>query len=228
MVELPKPLSARQLFKLLKAEKSPKSALALFDSASRQPGYTHSPHIFLLILRRLSDPKLVVHVTRIVELIKTQKCKCTEDVVLTVLKAYAKSKMPNEALDCFQKMEEIFGCKPGIRSYNALLNAFIEANLLEKAESFLAYFETVGILPNLQTYNILIKISVKKRQFVEAKGLLDWMWSKDLKPDVYSYGTVINGMVKSGDLVSALEVFDEMFERGLVPDVICCRIMNND
>ncbi|KAJ6709011.1 SERINE/THREONINE-PROTEIN KINASE TNNI3K-RELATED [Salix koriyanagi] len=55
------------------SRKNPQSALALFDSASRQPGYTHSSHIFLLILRRLSDPKLAVHVTRIVELIKTHK-----------------------------------------------------------------------------------------------------------------------------------------------------------
>jgi pentatricopeptide repeat protein len=83
----------------------------------------------------------------------------------TLLKAYAKNKMPNQALDCFKKLEEIFGCKHGIRSYNA----FIKVNQLEKAVFFFSdYFETVGILLNLQTYNILIKISVKKRQFVKA------------------------------------------------------------
>ena len=42
--------------------------------------------------------------------------------------------MPNKAFNYFQKMEEIFRCKPLIRSYNALLNAFIGANLLDKAE----------------------------------------------------------------------------------------------
>ena len=107
---------------------------------------------------------------------------------MTVIKAYAKNSMPNKALAVFQQLEEIFGCAPGIRSYNSLLNAFIESNQWERAEKFFAYFEMVGLPPNLQTYNILIKISCKKQQFEKAKELLSWMWEKGLKPDVFSYG----------------------------------------
>jgi len=188
MVDFPKSLSPKRVLKLLQAEKNPHSALALLDSASRHPNYNHSPDVFHHILRRLLDPKLVAHVDRVVELIRTQKCKCPEDVALTVIKAYAKNSMPDKALAVFQQMEEIFGCAPGIRSYNSLLNAFIESNQWERAEKFFAYFEMVGLPPNLQTYNILIKISCKKQQFEKAKELLSWMWEKGLKPDVFSYG----------------------------------------
>ena len=59
---------------------------------TRFPGYFHSPDVFHHILKRLFDPKFVAHVSRIVELIRTQKCKCPEDVALTVIKAYAKNK----------------------------------------------------------------------------------------------------------------------------------------
>ena len=90
-------------------------------------------------------------------------------MALTVIKAYAKNSMPEKAFDSFQRMKQIFGCEPGIRSYNTLLNAFAESNRWEQAESFFKYFETVGIKPNLQTYNILIKVACKNRHFEHAK-----------------------------------------------------------
>ncbi|KAF5176049.1 Pentatricopeptide repeat-containing protein, partial [Thalictrum thalictroides] len=48
--------------------------------------------------------------------------------------------MPDQALDVFRRMNEIFGCCPGIRSYNSLLNAFVKCNQWDRAESFFAYF----------------------------------------------------------------------------------------
>ena len=136
MVDFPKSLSPKLVLKLLKAQKNPHSALALFDSATRHPGYTHSSTVFHHILRRLVivDFKLVSHVGRVVGLIRSQKCKCEEDVAVTVIKAYAKNSMPDQALDVFQRMDEIFGCSPGMmRSYNSLLNAFVESNLWDPA-----------------------------------------------------------------------------------------------
>ena len=92
MASSPKSLSPKRVMKLLKSEKNPHSALSIFDSVTRFPGYFHSPDVFHHILKRLFDPKFVAHVSRIVELIRTQKCKCPEDVALTVIKAYAKNK----------------------------------------------------------------------------------------------------------------------------------------
>ncbi|KAM1406241.1 hypothetical protein ACFXTH_000930 [Malus domestica] len=184
MVDFPKSFSPKRVLKLLKAENNPHAAFALLDSVTRHPIYNHSPDVFHHILRRLVDSKLVTHVDRVVELVRTQKCKCHEDVALTVIKAYMKNSMPDKALVVFQQMEEIFGCAPGVRSYNSLLNAFIESNQQDRAEKFFAYFETVGLEPNLQTYNVLIKISCKKKHFEKAKGLLNWMWENGLEPDV--------------------------------------------
>lgn len=225
MASAPKSLSPKRVIKLLKSEKNPHSALSIFDSVTRFPGYSHTPYVFHHILKRLFDPKLVAHVSRIVELIRTQKCKCPEDVALTVIKAYAKNSMPDQALDIFQRMHEIFGCQPGIRSYNSLLNALIESNKWDEAESFFLYFETMGLSPNLQTYNILIKISCRKKQFDKAKELLNWMWEQGFSPDVFSYGTLINSLAKNGYMSDALKLFDEMPERGVTPDVACYNIL---
>ncbi|KAB2621985.1 pentatricopeptide repeat-containing protein [Pyrus ussuriensis x Pyrus communis] len=215
MVDFPKSLPPKRVPKLLEAEKNPPAAFALLDSVTRHPNYNHSPDVFHHILRRLVDPKLVVHIDRVVELIRTQKRKCPEDVALTVIKAYTKNSMPDKALAVFQQMEEIFGCAPGVRSYNSLLNAFIESNQWDRAEKFFAYFETVDLEPNLQTYNVLIKVSCKKKQFEKAKRLLNWIWEKGLEPDVFSYGTLINGLAKGGKLSDALDVYNILIERFL-------------
>lgn len=225
MAELPKNLSPKRLLTLLKAEKDSNSALSLFYSASRHPGYTHTATVFHHILRRLADPKFVPHVTRIVELIQTQKCQCSEDVALTVLKTYSKNSMVDCALSVFQRMREIFGCEPGIRSYNSMLNAFVTSSHWNQAELFFKSFETVGMAPNLESFNILIKISCKKKQFDKAQDILDWMWGQGLIPDVFSYGTVINGLAKSGKLADAVRVFDDMFDRKVMPDVMCYNIL---
>ena len=47
-----------------------------------------------------------------------------QDVALTAIKAYAKCSVPDQALYLFQRMVDIFGCKPGIKSYNSMFNAF--------------------------------------------------------------------------------------------------------
>ncbi|KFK38299.1 hypothetical protein AALP_AA3G096100 [Arabis alpina] len=214
MVIFPKSLSPKHVLKLLKSEKNLRSAFDLFDSATRHPGYAHSAVVFHHILRRLSEARMVSLVSRVVDIIRSQECKCDEDIALSVLKSYGNNSMPDRALDVFKRMGEIFGCEPGIRSYNTLLNAFVEAKQWDKVESLLAYFETEGLAPNLQTYNVLIKMSCKKKQFEKAKGFLDLMWKEGLKPDVRSYSTVINELVKGGNLVDALEVFDEMSDRG--------------
>ncbi|KAL0451052.1 UNVERIFIED_CONTAM: Pentatricopeptide repeat-containing protein [Sesamum latifolium] len=228
MAQLPKTLTPKHLLTLLKTEKNLRSAVTLFDTASTHPNYAHSPAVFNHILRRLSrsaDPKFIPNITRIVELIRLQQCPCSEDTALAVLKIYSRNLMVERAMEIFQKMKEVFGCDPGVRSYNCLMNAFVVSNQLNKAEVFFRHFRTMGVTPNLETYNILIKIACKKMDFDKARALVDDIWATDLVPDVYSYGALINGLTKSGDLDGAVKVFDEMIERGLRPDVACYNIL---
>ncbi|KAM1038159.1 hypothetical protein ACFX13_033609 [Malus domestica] len=156
---------------------------------------------------------------RVLKLLKAEKNPHAAFALLDSVTRHPKyNHSPDKAMAVFQQMEEIFGCAPGVRSYNSLLNAFIESNQQDRAEKFFAYFETVGLEPNWQTYNVLIKISCKKKHFEKAKGLLNWMWEKGLEPDVFGYGALINGLAKGGNLSDALDVFDEKLERGVGPD----------
>ncbi|KAL2957927.1 hypothetical protein AAZX31_18G178500 [Glycine max] len=140
---------------------------------------------------------------------------------LTLLKAYAKTRMPDEALHVFQTMPHVFGCSPTICSFNTLLDAFVESHQWARAENFFKYFEAASVTPNVETYNVLLKVLCKKGEFEKGRGLPTWMWGAGMSPDKITYRTLIGGVAKSGDLGFALEVFDEMRERGVELDVVC-------
>ncbi|KAM1576418.1 hypothetical protein ACFX10_032737 [Malus domestica] len=165
---------------------------------------------------------------RVLKLLKAEKNPHAAFALLDSVTRHPKyNHSPDKAMAVFQQMEEIFGCAPGVRSYNSLLNAFIESNQQDRAEKFFAYFETVGLEPNWQTYNVLIKISCKKKHFEKAKGLLNWMWEKGLEPDVFGYGALINGLAK-GDSVSANEIWERLVKDSEVyPNVVTYNVVVN-
>ncbi|KAG4922081.1 hypothetical protein JHK86_050894 [Glycine max] len=166
-----------------------------------------------------ADPALLLsHVPRIVAAIRYP---FPEDMPLTLLKAYAKTRMPDEALHVFQTMPHVFGCSPTICSFNTLLDAFVESHQWARAENFFKYFEAASVTPNVETYNVLLKVLCKKGEFEKGRGLPTWMWGAGMSPDKITYRTLIGGVAKSGDLGFALEVFDEMRERGVELDVVC-------
>ena len=135
-------------------------------------------------------------------------------------KAWAKNSMPGKALDSFQWMKQFFGCEPGIRSYNTLVNAFAQWNLWEQAGSFFKYFETVASSQICKLIIFWFRLLLKRSILGERSGY--WIWYGKrfffFHPNVQSYGTLINGLFKGGNLV--LELFDEMFKRKLTTDVL--------
>ncbi|KAI3882088.1 hypothetical protein MKW92_039795 [Papaver armeniacum] len=101
---------------------------------------------------------------------------------------YSDDKMPDKALEIFQQMNEIFGCNPGIRSCNSLLNAFVMSYQYDRAESFFTYFET-RFETNLETHNV-----VMNGDFVNAFNVFNEMPERGVSPDVVCYNCLIDGL----------------------------------
>ncbi|CAN4106121.1 unnamed protein product [Withania somnifera] len=228
---LPQKLTPKSLLKLLKSEKNPNAALSLFDIASQHPNYTHNALIFHHILRKLSlspDPKFLPHITRILDMIQTDKCFCSEDVALTVIKRYAKNSMVDKAIEVFQNMKSIFGCVPG----------------LSRGGLFFKYFGTMGVSPNLETSNVLIKLDCKRRQFVKAKScwircggngdlvkaleVFDEMFERGFYPDVTCYNILIDGFLKNGDYDRGKKIWERLIcGLNVYPNVVSYNMMIN-
>ncbi|KAM1353171.1 hypothetical protein TB2_032390 [Malus domestica] len=216
MVDFPKSLSPKRVLKLLKAEKNPHAAFALLDSVTRHPKYNHSPDVFHHILRRLVDPKLVAHVDRVVELVRTQKCKCPEDVALTVIKAYTKNSMPDKAMAVFQQMEEIFGCAPG--TYNVLIKISCKKKHFEKAKGLLNWMWEKGLEPDVFSYGALIN-GLAKGDSVSANEIWERLVKdSEVYPNVVTYNVVVNGLCKCGKVNESLEIWSGMKTNDRGPD----------
>uniref|UniRef100_A0A0R0FDR5 Pentacotripeptide-repeat region of PRORP domain-containing protein n=1 Tax=Glycine max TaxID=3847 RepID=A0A0R0FDR5_SOYBN len=189
-----------------------------------------------------ADPALLLsHAPRIVVAIRYP---FPEDMPLTLLKAYAKTRMPDEALHVFQTMPHVFGCSPTICSFNTLLNAFVESHQWARVENFFKYFEAACVTSNVETYNVLLKVLCKKGEFEKGRGLLTWMWgagmsldkityrtliggvAKRVEPDVVCYNMIIDGFFKRGYFVKAGEMWERLLrEESVFPSVVSYNVM---
>ncbi|XP_068667780.1 pentatricopeptide repeat-containing protein At3g09060-like [Aristolochia californica] len=191
-------------------------------------------------------------VTRIIELIRTSRRKYPEDITLASINAYSTVSMPPAAVSVFRDMDQIFRCSPGIRSYNTLLNTFVDANRWDQVESFFAYFQTVSVLPSLGTYHILIKGFVKRGKFEKPRAIIrsdldnaldlfeempqagvdpdiicynvmiDGIRKNEHVPDSFTYCTMIHGLCEMGNVEGTAELCYKMVEKGSMPDVVTC------
>lgn len=227
--------TAKHILHLVRSQKSAMAALSAFDAAARcSPDLAHTPPVFLHLFRKLtadaaagtaSLPILSSHVSRLVAALRARPLPrpFPEEVPLAAIRAFSAARDPDAALSLFRDMELVFRCRPGIHSYNTLLNAFVESKQWAKAESFFAYYETALIQPNIATFNILIKALIKKRKIGRAKSLLATMRARGIAPDKVTYSTVLKGLLQeqAASLDDAVELFDEMCERGVTPDTVC-------
>lgn len=226
MAFFPKKLTTEHVLRLLKAEKNPMAALTIFNSATQHPDYEHNYAVFHMMIEKLGNARKIQEIDSILVQIQVEQCPCPEGLFLSVFKAYAKARLAEPAVEVFRNMERSFGCKPGIRSYNTLLNALVQGGCLHLVESFYAYLDTVGINPNLQTFNVLIKAFCKLKRFNEAKKLLlVEMENRGCDPDAVSYGTLMSGLCKEDRVKEAVALWETMVVNRCQPDVVCYNIL---
>ncbi|KAM3340767.1 hypothetical protein P3S68_028401 [Capsicum galapagoense] len=160
-------------------------------------------------------------------MIQTQKCICSEDVALTVIKCYAKNSMVDKAMGVFQNMKYVFGCVPGVRSFNTLLNAFVISN------------QESGKMSDVYSYGTFIYGLAKDGFLGEALKVFDEMFERELcgkfneglelwnrmkrnaqKMNLFTCCALIHGLCELGNVNGAERIFKKMIETGLSPDVV--------
>ncbi|GKV05975.1 hypothetical protein SLEP1_g17921 [Rubroshorea leprosula] len=108
----------------------------------------------------LWTPDAFAPVIRIVQLFEAQKFKCPEVVALTVIKAYAKTSMPDKALDGkeFQKVK-------GLLDWIRIILA--KGSNVVGARKMFDEMPEKGMIPDVTCYNILINGFFKQGDYVK-------------------------------------------------------------
>ncbi|KAK9058608.1 hypothetical protein SSX86_023450 [Deinandra increscens subsp. villosa] len=156
----------------------------------------------------------------LVDRMRKEECKVTEDILLSICRAYGRVHKPHDMMRVFEKMKE-YECEPTLRSYVTVFSILVDENQLKVAFKFYKYMRQLGFPPNVPSLNILIKALSKSSTTMDsAIRIFREMPNHGCTPDTYTYGTLINGLCRLRQINLAKDLMKEMEIQGCSPSVV--------
>ncbi|XP_077212454.1 pentatricopeptide repeat (PPR) superfamily protein [Tasmannia lanceolata] len=217
-----KQITPSQVQQLIRAEQDIRKAILLFDSATAEyaNGFRHDHNTYGLMISRLASSNHLRLAEQLVDRMKEEKCNFSEEIFLSMCRAYGRAHKPLDALRIFQKMKK-FQCELTEKSYVTVFAILVGENQLKLAQRFYNYMKEMGIPPSVASFNVLIKALCKNSGTLDAAfRVFRQMPDCGCTPDSYTYGTLINGLCKLGKISKAQEMFEEMHVKGCSPTVV--------
>ncbi|XP_022139830.1 pentatricopeptide repeat-containing protein At5g46100 isoform X1 [Momordica charantia] len=222
MFKWAKTVTPSHVEQLIQAERDINKALLIFDSATSEyaNGFKHDLNTFRLMISKLVSANQFRSAETLLDRMNEEKFDVTEDIFLTICRAYGRVHKPLDSIRIFHKMED-FQCKPTEKSYITVFAILVEENQLKLALRFYRYMRKMGFPPTVASLNVLIKAFCKNSGTMDkAMHILREMSNHGCEPDSYTYGTLINGLCKLGKIVEAKELLQEMETKGCSPSVV--------
>ncbi|KAI5657178.1 hypothetical protein M9H77_25971 [Catharanthus roseus] len=221
-IKWPKQITASLVEQLIRAEKDLHKAIVVFDTATAEysNGFRHDQTTFGLMISRLLSVNQFSSAEAMLERMKDENCKITEDIFLSIYRAYGRVHKPLEVIRVFQMMKK-YNCQPTQKSYITVFSILVDENQLNTGLKFYRYMRKMGIPASVPSLNILMKALCKNSSTINsALEIFTEMPKRGHIPDSYSYGTLINGFCRVGKINEAKELFSQMEANGCSPNVV--------
>ena len=162
VIKWSKQIGSAQVAQLIKAERDIQKAIVIFDSATAEytNGFRHSHQTFSLMISRLVSANHFRLAEELLCRMKEEKCNITEDIFLSICRAYGRVHKPLDAVRVFRKMKE-YECEPSQKSYITVFAILVGENQLKLALRFYRYMREMDIPPSVASLNVLIKALCK-------------------------------------------------------------------
>ncbi|EEF39243.1 pentatricopeptide repeat-containing protein, putative [Ricinus communis] len=217
-----KKITPSQVEQVIRAEKDIEKAKLVFDSATAEysHGFKHDNSTFSAIISKLLSANQFTLVEDMLNRMKQEKCNITEDIFLSICRAYGRVHRPLDSIRVFHKMKD-FECKATQKSYITVFAILVEENRLKDAMRFYQHMREMGISASVVSLNVLIKALCKNSSTIDAAfRIFNEMPNRGCNPDSYTYGTLINGLCRFGKIWEAKELFIEMETKCCSPSVV--------
>ncbi|XP_071706274.1 pentatricopeptide repeat-containing protein At5g46100 [Rutidosis leptorrhynchoides] len=222
LISWPKKVTTSLVEQLIKAERNVEKAVIVFDSATAEyaNGFQHDHKTYGLIISKLLSANQFIRAEEFVDRMRKEECKVTEEIYLSICRAYGRVHKPHDVMRVFQKMKES-ECEPSLKANVTVFSILVDENQLKVALKFYKYMRQLGFPPNVPSLNVLIKALSKNNGTMDsAIRIFREMPKHGCNPDTYTYGTLINGLCKFGKISEAKNLFKEMEIKGCLPSVI--------
>ncbi|KAG9454424.1 hypothetical protein H6P81_007328 [Aristolochia fimbriata] len=107
----------------------------------------------------------------------------------------------------FHKLPEV---SKDMRSYGALLNAYVRANMREKAETTLEKMKNAGFATHALSYNVMMTLYMNLKEHQKALSVVSEMTENGIKLDLYTYNIWITICAELGRLEEMEQVAEKM------------------
>ncbi|PSS10106.1 Pentatricopeptide repeat-containing protein [Actinidia chinensis var. chinensis] len=105
------------------------------------------------------------------------------------------------------------------RTYGSLLNAYVQANLREKAESLLEKMKGKGYISHPLPFNVMMTLYMNLKEYDKVDMLVLEMRDKSIPLDIYSYNIWLSSCGAQGSVERMEQAFEQMkLERTINPN----------
>ncbi|KVH96976.1 Pentatricopeptide repeat-containing protein [Cynara cardunculus var. scolymus] len=158
IIKWPKQVTSSLVEQLIKSERNVEKAVIVFDSATAEyaNGFRHDHKTYGLIVSKLLSVNQFRRAEDFVDRMRKEDCRVTEEILLSICRAYGRVHKPHDVMRIFQKMKE-YECEPTLKAYVTVFSILVDENQLKVALRFYRYMRQLGFPPNVASLNVLIK-----------------------------------------------------------------------
>ncbi|KAL4038705.1 hypothetical protein IC575_002328 [Cucumis melo] len=193
----------------------PKRSAVIAIRKWQEEGHTIRKYELNHIVRELRKLKRYKHALEVCEWMTLQKdMKLLPGDYAVQLDLIAKIRGLNSAEKFFEdlpdKIREQSVC-------TALLHAYVQKNLSEKAEALMEKMSECGFLKSPLSFNHMLSLHISNKQLEKVPALIEVL-KKNTKPDVVTYNLLLNVCTLQNDAEAAENIFLEMKKTKVQPD----------
>ncbi|PWA72278.1 Pentatricopeptide repeat-containing protein [Artemisia annua] len=208
----------------LKAVSDGDACLSLFKWAKRQEWYKASDEVYVSLIERLNECRDFDGIQSVFDDLvdETGDDKVKVDgfsAFSRIVQCLAKAEKLEVSFCCFKKIQES-GCRVDTKTYNSLINLFLEKGLPFKAFEIYENMEGSGCSLDGGTYELMIPSLAKSGRIDAALKLFQQMKEKNIQPGFTIFSSLVDSLGKAGRLDTAMKAYMEMQGFGIKPSAM--------
>ncbi|KAI6692952.1 hypothetical protein NL676_020662 [Syzygium grande] len=211
-------LSAQSVASVLQNQENPVHPLKFYIWVSSfSPGIAKNRSVRAVLANALHRKGPVVLSAELIQDVRSSGGRFTEDLLCVLIGSWGRLGLAKYCDEVFGQIS-FLGFSPTTRIYNAVIDALVKANSLDKAYLKFQQMAADNCKPDRFTYNILVHGVCRAGVMDEARRLVKQMEGVGYKPNVYTYTILIDGFCNAKMADEAFKVIETMRKRNVPPN----------
>jgi len=185
----------------------------------RQPFYQPKEGTYMKLLVLLGKSGQPQRAHELFDTMIEEGIEPTSELYTSLLAAYCRSYLIDEAFSILKKMKELPLCQPDVFTYSTLIKACVDSSRFDVVDFLYEEMSDRGIMPNTVTHNIVISGYGKAGKYDQVEKILSSMLnSPTSKPDVWTMNIILGLFGNKGQIAMMERWYEKFRDFGIEPE----------